>query len=202
MSTVAMDSTTVRALALAAALLAVHGELHPAADQLAQQNRDAIGKRMRGRHLVYADTGELVGDVPESGRRTLTADRHGLECTARHCASYSAVQAAGALAVTRALGYRLPLSALAAGTAVNAVTHGLLDRGPALEALARLLGKQEYLARCQTVRPEEDGAVRADPYGPGTAWMEIDQASHRLVSVTAAAVTAWLAVRTDRRRVR
>lgn len=197
-----MDSTTVRGLALAAALLAVHGELHPAADQLAQAGRDAIGKRMRGRHLVYADTGEPVGDVPEGGRRTLTADRHGLECTARHVASYSAVQAAGALAVTRALGYRLPLSALAAGTAVNAVTHGLLDRGPALEALARLLGKQEYLARCQTVRPAEDGSVRTDPYGPGTAWMEIDQAGHRLVSVTAAAVTAWLAVRIDRRRAR
>ncbi|MFJ3218275.1 hypothetical protein ACIPLC_20435 [Kitasatospora sp. NPDC086801] len=130
----------------------------------------------------------------------MTAGAFGLRCAAQHVLSYSAVQTAGALAITRACGYRLPAAPLLAGTLVNGLTHALIDRGPVLAGLARLAGRTDYIEACKALRLDEDGEVTTSLYGPGTSWHELDQALHRGISVAAAAVIAWLAVRSGSRR--
>ncbi|MEV7926167.1 hypothetical protein [Kitasatospora sp. NPDC088779] len=194
------SDTTIRRLALLGALLAVYGELHPLADQWAQAGRDAYGKRLHGSHPVHRDGTPCTPDNPAlPGERTLHASAHGRRCAARHVLAYSAVQAAGTIAVTRACGYRLTAGPLLVGTAVNGLTHALIDRGPVLAALARRFGKSSYIEGCAAVRLDENGVVTTSLYGPGTAWHELDQALHRAIAVAAAATTAWLAVRRGNR---
>ncbi|MFJ9787815.1 hypothetical protein ACIRSS_50150 [Amycolatopsis sp. NPDC101161] len=160
-----MTSRTVRGLALFAALQATFADVHPLCDEWIQRHNDAVGKGQPG--------------------------REGAKHCARHVASYTAGQVAAAVAVTRVLGFRVPLRALAAGAAVNAVTHYVIDRREPLKALARLAGKQGYIEHATVQR--RDGVV--DESGPGTALTELDQAAHRAIGVLASLTTTWLALR-------
>lgn len=162
---------TVKALALFAAVQATFSDVHPFCDQIVQNPRDAIDK----------------GKPGWIGRKAC----------ARHCLTYSVGQLAAALGVTRALGYRASWSGLLAGTALNAVTHYVIDRREPLKKFLRseLVGKEGYLAHATVQRRE--GVV--DEGGPGTALMECDQAAHRLISVFASVTTTWLALRGGRR---
>ncbi|MGZ0153749.1 hypothetical protein ACXJJ3_42235 (plasmid) [Kribbella sp. WER1] len=157
------------ALALFGALHAVWSDVHPVCDQIVQRGHDAQTK----------------GEPGPAGRAA----------AARHVASYTLVQAIAAELVTRGLGYRVPARAMLVGHAINAVTHYVIDRRrPLLKVLrTRLLDKTDYLEHATVQR--RPGVI--DAGGPGTALYEIDQAAHRIVGVTASAVTTWLAVRTQ-----
>ena len=191
---------TTEALALFATLLAAFGELHPACDHWVQGSTTARCKRLYGDHHVYRDGTEVDASQPRPGERTLTASARGRQAAASHVASYTAVQVGAALAITRALGYRIPPSALLAGTAINAITHAALDRGALLLKIADVTGKRGYLDHCQAARLGADGTVTAEINGPGTAWLSLDDAAHRALGVAAAAVTTWLAIRRTTRK--
>ncbi|WP_275293209.1 hypothetical protein [Amycolatopsis sp. La24] len=169
-----MRDRTLRGLALFAVLQATFADVHPVCDQWLQSSADAVGKGQPG--------------------------REGARHCARHVASYSAGQVAAAVAVTRVLGFRVPLGALLAGTAVNAVTHYVIDRREPLKKAARAAGLGGYLDHATVQR--RPGVV--DESGPGTALMELDQAAHRAIGVLASLTTTWLALRSCRtgRRVR
>uniref|UniRef100_UPI003EB6B0B8 hypothetical protein n=2 Tax=Amycolatopsis TaxID=1813 RepID=UPI003EB6B0B8 len=78
-------------------------------------------------------------------------------------------------------------------TAVNAVTHYVIDRREPFKRFlrSRFVGKGGYLAHATVQRRE--GVV--DEGGPGTALMEMDQAAHRLIGVAASLLTTYLATR-------
>ncbi|MFE9099806.1 hypothetical protein [Actinomadura geliboluensis] len=162
-----MNDTTIRGLALYSALLTTFAEAHPFCDHVLQDNEAAQNKTGPGAR----------------GR---------LAC-AHHVATYTAGQTAAAAAVTLALGYRLPVRAWAAGTALNAVTHYAIDRRTHFMRALRSgwVLKGEYLNHATAQR--RPGTV--DTTGPGTALYEMDQAAHRLVGVAAAAITTCLALR-------
>lgn len=185
-------------LALAGALIATFGELHPLFDQWAQSSRDALCKGLHGGYKVYAD-GTPVGEETDdrSGERTFTASQAGRRAAARHAVTYTAGQLAGTVMVTRAMGYRVPVRALLAGAVINGFTHAGIDRREPLLRLAGRAGKSGYIARCHAVRINGDGTPVAEAGGPGTALMELDQAAHRAIGVLAAVVTAWIATRGD-----
>lgn len=176
----------IEGLALVAALTAVFDGVHALGDQVVQNSHDAMTKGMHGSHLVYKNDGSPVEENPwRHGKegRTCTASAYGRRSVGRHVASYSAVQLASTLAVTRTLGYRVPASALLTGAAINAITHGILDRRePA--ALARGEGRQVRLHQARHRRPQgrrrghrvpqgRPGRLRsrhgADGVGPGGA---------------------------------
>jgi hypothetical protein len=182
-----VNGRTLRGLALFAALETTFADVHPFCDQIVQNSDDAMNKGKPG-HL-------------------------GRAACARHVATYSLVQYAAALGVTSALGYRVPTSSLLAGTALNAITHYVIDRRAPLKRFLRsgLIGRGGYLDHAHVFRPIPGKAglrdvhghrldVRDDEGGPGTALMELDQAAHRVIGVAAALLTAWLAVRGDAAR--
>ncbi|MFJ3505033.1 hypothetical protein [Streptomyces sp. NPDC090135] len=119
--------------------------------------------------------------------------------TQGNVASYTAVQLAATVSVTRAFGYRVTPAALLAGAAINAGTHAAIDRGALLLWLAKKTGQTGYIEHCQAVRLDADGAVTKEINGPGSAWMELDAALHRAIGIGAAAVTTWLTTRPRRR---
>lgn len=186
----------VERLALFGALLSAFGEIHPFCDQWAQGSTTARCKRMYGKNLVYRD-GVSVGEEKDnrSGEPTMTASACGRRAVAVHVATYTAIQTGAALALTRAFGYRVPASALLVGAAVNGVTHAVIDRGAVFLWLADKTGKRGYVDHCQAVRLDENGTPQAEITGPGTAWIELDAALHRIIGVGAAAVTTWLTTR-------
>lgn len=162
-----MNHHTIRGLALYGVLLATFGEAHPFCDHVLQDNEAAQNK-------------------------TLPGARGRLAC-AHHVATYTAGQTIAAAAVTTALGYRLPVRAWLVGTAINACTHYAIDRRTHFMRALRStwIAKGEYLDHATAQRRE--GVI--DNTGPGTALYELDQATHRLIGVAAAAVTAWLSIR-------
>ncbi|MEV7617027.1 hypothetical protein [Streptomyces sp. NPDC089799] len=179
-----------------------------AATKFVQNSHDASTKGMHGSHLVYKNDGSPVEENPwRTGKvgRTCTASAYGRRSVSRHVASYSALQLASTIAVTRTLGYRVPPAALLTGAAINAVTHGILDRRDPLLWLAEKAGKTGYIKHATVVRKaggegtEYPEAVQ-DVSGPGTALMELDQAAHRAIGVAAALVTTWLTLRKGDRR--
>ncbi|AVZ77982.1 hypothetical protein SLUN_38810 (plasmid) [Streptomyces lunaelactis] len=198
----------IEGLALVAALTSVFGEIHPFCDQVVQNSHDASTKGMHGSHLVYVNDGSPVEENPwRTGKegRTCTASAYGRRSVTRHVASYTAVQLATTVAVTRTLGYRVPVSALLTGAAINAITHGVIDRRDPLLWLAEKAGKTGYIKHATVVRKAGgEGTEYPEPVqdvsGPGTALMEIDQAVHRAVGVAAALVTAWITLRKGGRR--
>jgi len=191
-----MTRGSLERLALFGTVLAAFGEIHPFCDHWVQGSATAGCKRLYGDHLVYRD-GVPVGEetVGRSTERTMTASARGRRAVAWHVVTYTAVQTGAAVAVTRAFGYRIPASALLAGALINGTTHAAIDRGAAFLWLADRLGKRGYLDHCQAVRLDEDGTATAEINGPGTAWIELDAALHRVIGVGAAAVTTWLAIR-------
>jgi hypothetical protein len=183
-------------LALLGTLTAVFGELHPYFDQWAQRSEDAALKGLHGDQKVWRD-GVPVGEETDdrSGQLVYTASQVGRRAAVRHVATYTAGQLACTIAVTRALGYRVPVRALLAGAAVNAITHAVIDRREPLLQLADRFGKRGYIDHCHAVRMNADSTLTAEASGPGTALMELDQALHRAIGVTAATLTAWIATR-------
>ncbi|WP_242535535.1 hypothetical protein [Streptomyces albidoflavus] len=182
-------------MALFGGLLAAFGEIHPFCDHWAQGSTTAKCKRLYGTHQVYRDgvaVGEEKGD--RSGEPTMTASARGRLAVAVHVASYTAIQTGAAVALTRSFGYRVPASALLAGAAVNGLTHAAIDRGAVFLWLADKAKKSGYVQHCQAVRLGEDGPY-GEINGPGTAWIELDAALHRIIGVGAAAVTTWLTTR-------
>ncbi|MGW4985414.1 hypothetical protein [Streptomyces mirabilis] len=187
---------SVERLALFGTLLAAFGEIHPFCDHWAQGSTTAKCKRFYGDHLVYLD-GVAVGEekTPRTGEPTMTASARGRRAVALHVAAYTAIQTGAAVALTRAFGYRVPASALLAGVAINGVTHAAIDRGAAFLWLVDKTGQLGYIKHCQAVRLNKDGEAQAEINGPGTAWIELDAALHRIIGVGAAAVTTWLSTR-------
>lgn len=161
-----MHTRTSTALAVYATTLATHAATHPFCDHIVQRSEDAIAKGTPGGQLACA----------------------------RHVASYTAVQVSVLTAVTRTLGLKLPWRAVAAGAAVNAATHYVIDRREPLKWLLGKLGKHGYLEHATVQR--RPGVV--DAAGPGTALTECDQAMHHVISVAASLLTAVLADRRGR----
>ncbi|MFD8938580.1 hypothetical protein ACFV0R_25575 [Streptomyces sp. NPDC059578] len=193
---------TIKSLALFAALATAFDGLHPLCDQWVQNDKDACGKGLHGDHLVRRD-GTPVSESSGHQAQTMTASAYGRRAAARHVASYSAVQLAAAVAITRSLGHRVPAGALLAGTAINAITHGVIDRRDPLIWLAKKAGKYGYVQHATVVRKAGGESTEhpepvQDVAGPGTALMELDQALHRAIGVAAAAVTAYIAARARR----
>lgn len=199
---------TIEGLALVAALTSVFGEIHPLCDQFVQNSHDASTKGMHGAHLVYrADGSPVEADPWRHGKdgKTCTASAYGRRSVSRHVASYTAVQLASTLAVTRTLGYRVPAAALLTGAAINVITHGIIDRRDPLIWLAEKTGKGGYVQHATVVRKAGgEGTAYPEPVqdvsGPGTALMELDQAAHRAIGVAAALVTTWITLRKGGRR--
>lgn len=161
---------TTTALAVYATTQAAHAAMHPACDHIVQNSADAQTKALPGRDGHWA-------------------------CV-RHVASYTAVQIGALTTVTRVLGARLPWRAVAAGAAVNAITHYVIDRRRPLLWLLDRLGKTGYIEHATAMR--RPGVV--DTAGPGTALTECDQAVHHACSAAASLLTAWLATRPERSR--
>lgn len=162
-----MNDTALQGLALYGALLATFAETHSFCDQIVQDSAAARDKDKPG--------------------------WTGHKACARHVATYTAGQTVTAAAVTTALGYRLPVRAWAAGAAINAVMHYVIDRREPFKEFLRhpLVGQGNYLGHATVQR--RTGVVEES--GPGTGLFEMDEATHRLVGVGAAAVTVWLALR-------
>lgn len=163
---------TIKALAVFATLQATFSDIHPFCDHVVQNKNDATNK----------------GEPGWVGRKAC----------ARHVATYSVGQLAAAAGVTRALGFRTSWSGMLAGTAINAITHYVIDRREPLKTFLRseVIGKADYLDYATVQRREKpDGTPVVDESGPGTALMECDQAMHRLFSVFASLTTTWLALR-------
>jgi hypothetical protein len=210
--------TPAELLGLLGGLSASFEALHGVGDQWLQTSRDAVGKGLHGSHLVYVSDGKPVTQVPGRTERVITASAYGRRCAARHVASYSALQLAGAFAVTRVCGVRVPARALLVGAAINAVTHGVLDRREPLLRLAAWAKRTEYIEHATVVRkigatsvetsekadpdrpdgpdsPDDPDGPVVDVSGPGTALTEMDQAAHRAIGLLAAGVTTWLVAR-------
>jgi hypothetical protein len=190
-------SLTTERLALFGTLLATFGELHPLCDHWVQGSKTASRKRLYGEDLVHADGSPAT---PDSTRPTMTTSTLGRRAVACHVASYTAVQLAASIGVTRAFGYRVTPTALLTGAAINASTHAVIDRGAMLLWLAKKTGKTGYIQHCQAVRLNDDGETTKEITGPGSAWMELDAALHRAIGIAAAAVTTWLTTRPGSRR--
>ncbi|MFG2734390.1 hypothetical protein ACGFX7_06165 [Streptomyces harbinensis] len=187
-----MTPKTRERLALVALLHSAFEAIHPVMDHWAQRGEDARLKGLHGRQLVHADGTPATG---EERRPTMTASACGRRAAARHVARYTLGQVAGTVAVTRALGYRVPPGALLAGAAINAATHFVIDRREPLLRLATAAGKGGYIAHCGVVRQDpESGEYRADQFGPGTAAFELDQSAHRFIGWIVAAGIALVAV--------
>ncbi|MFI0763022.1 hypothetical protein ACH4PX_37170 [Streptomyces anulatus] len=188
---------TTERLALFGTLLATFGELHPLCDHWVQGSRTASRKRLYGEDLVHADGTPAAEGSTRPAMTTSTLGRRAVTC---HVASYTAVQLGATIAITRAFGYRVTPAALLAGAAINASTHAAIDRGALLLWLAKKTGQTGYIEHCQAVRMGDDGTLTREVNGPGTAWMELDAALHRVIGIGAAAVTTWLTTRPGARR--
>ncbi|PRY35317.1 hypothetical protein [Umezawaea tangerina] len=190
-----MPDKSTRGLALLGALAATFDLVHGAMDQWFQPGWAAVHKRRRGRGLVSLRTGQPIGSATAvDGDLVVTEDTLGRAGATLHVATYTAGQLAATVAVTRALGVRLPARALLTGAAVNAVTHWVLDRGHPVVTAAGWLGKTEYVTGCTVVRR---AGTEPDAWGPGTAGFELDQTAHKLIGWAAAAITTVIAVRRE-----
>ncbi|MFE5714512.1 hypothetical protein ACFQ7J_27330 [Streptomyces sp. NPDC056501] len=189
-------------LALFATLLSVFDALHPLCDHWVQDGDDARLKGLHGDHYVYANGTPLPdsADPIEADVPVYRASILGRAAARRHVTSYTAVQLATAITVTRVLGHRVPLRALLAGAAVNGITHAVIDRREPLLKLADRLGKRGYIDHCTATRVNDKGEITTELSGPGTALMELDSALHRAIGIGAAALTTWLATRKRGRR--
>ncbi|MFD9047800.1 hypothetical protein [Streptomyces zaomyceticus] len=198
----ALPIRTADRLALFGTLLSVFDAVHPLCDHWVQSSQDASLKGLHGDHYVYADGTPLPdgADPADSDVPVFRASVLGRAAACRHVRSYTAVQLATAVTVTRALGYRVPIGALLAGAALNAATHLVIDRREPLLNLADRFGKRGYIDHCSATRIDQHGNVTTELSGPGTALMELDQAAHRFIGIGAAALTTWLATRTSGRR--
>ncbi|MDG9687705.1 hypothetical protein QC334_34105 [Streptomyces sp. DH18] len=186
---------TIERLALFGTLLATFGELHPLCDHWVQGSKTASRKRLYGEDLVHADGTPAAEDSDRPAMTTSTLGRRAVAC---HVASYSAVQLGATIAITRAFGYRVsrpPCSPERLSTPVRT------PRSTAARCCCGWRGRPARPATSSTaVRLADDGTVTREVNGPGSAWMELDAALHRVIGIGAAAVTTWLTTRPGARR--
>lgn len=100
---------TTERLALFGTLLATFGEMHPLCDHWVQGSTTASRKRLYGKDLVHADGTPAAEDSTRPAMTTSALGRRAVVC---HVASYTAVQLAATIGVTRAFGYRVTPAAL------------------------------------------------------------------------------------------
>lgn len=111
----------------------------------------------------------------------------GRRACAGHCLSYTATAAVALIAVNRVTGAGLRPGRVAAGLALSAVSHYVIDRRTPLRRLATLARHGGYLEHATVVRrPGAD----PDTTGPGTALFHLDQTAHRVCLLAAALVMA------------
>ncbi|MFJ5122356.1 hypothetical protein [Kitasatospora sp. NPDC088548] len=164
-----------------------------AATKWCQNDCDAVFKGLHGSSRVRLDGGAATAaDIADPHVRTVKATTFGRLCAASRGLTYSAVQLAAGVAVTRAFGFRVPTRAWLAGTAITLATHTVIDRRRPLVAAAEALGKGAYLETATVVRAP---GKAPDSGGPGTALFELDQSAYRVLGILAAAVTAVVARR-------
>ncbi|WP_174545645.1 hypothetical protein [Nocardiopsis dassonvillei] len=113
-----------------AASLATLTAAHHVGDYLAQTDHQSACKP------AASDRGDVVCSEGESWR-----------ALAGHIASYHAVQAAGLLVANRALGLKLRPGRVAAGIAVSAATHALVDRRRIVRWLMDNTGSADFRQR-------------------------------------------------------
>lgn len=125
-------------------------------------------------------SGHYLGD--QWVQTSKQACRKGLDCNpprvalwhcAKHVATWTATTTVFFLAASWWLHLPVRPGWLAAGVAVNAVTHFVADLRTPLLWLARLTGSIGYIEHVQVMRPS--GAEKG---GPGTALFHLDQAWH------------------------
>ncbi|MEV6527777.1 DUF3307 domain-containing protein [Longispora sp. NPDC051575] len=106
---------------------------------------------------------------------------------ARHVATYTVTAAAALLAVELRLDLDLHPGRVAAGLAVSAVTHYLLDRRAPLAWLAALSGHAAFF-RLGAPRPQYADTDRPDNPSLGTGSYALDQSAHWLFLFVAALI--------------
>jgi hypothetical protein len=129
----------------AAAYAALHGS-HVVADHIVQSDGEACDKALPG----------LKGHA----------------ACGRHVASYTATQLLTLMAVNRVTGARLRPSRIAAGLALSAVSHYVIDRRVLLRKFADATGNARFY-RLGAPRPGKD-----DNPTLGTGAYALDQAAH------------------------
>ena len=137
--------------------------------------------------------GHYVGDqwIQTSGQACKKAldGVGGNACALWHCAKHVITWTATTVVFLAGGGWWLHLPFkpgwLAAGIAVNMVTHFVADLRTPLIWLARLLGRGGYIEHAQVVRP---GGVQGT--GPGTAVFHLDQSWHIAWLLVAALLVA------------
>ena len=125
--------------------------------------------------------GHYVGDHwiqtgGQAGKKSLAGNGRG--CALWHCAKHVTTWTATVTAFLSLAGWwlHLPLHPwwVAAGMAVNAVTHFVADLRTPLVWLGRLLGRGGYIDFVHVARP----ASADEATGPGTALFHLDQSWH------------------------
>lgn len=125
---------------------------------------------------------------PQSVKKAL--DRNSSAASAhwhclKHVLTYTAAGAILLLGLAAWFDLPIQLGWLAAGLAVNAVTHYVADLRTPLRWLAGVLGRNAYIHYCQVQRP-----TGAQDTGPGTGLFHLDQAWHIFWIVISAAIIA------------
>ncbi len=154
-----MTSRAAKFAAAFAGLLAAHN----IADYWVQHGADACDKQKPG----------------TEGRRACV----------RHVATYTITTGLTVTVLDVALNLGLSSRGIAAGQAVSAVTHYLVDRGAPLRRIAAHTGSTDFIERITVVR--KPGANPAD-VGPGTGAYALDQSWHIGWLAVAALATAIL----------
>jgi hypothetical protein len=182
-----MQERTLQKLALFGTLASIFDLTHAVMDQWGQAGWAAVNKGLHGTHRVTAD-----GSRCPTQTSPQTATSVGRRATTHHVACYTLGQVVATMAVTRALGLRIPRTALLAGTALNASTHWIIDRREPLFWAARKTGHGQYVDSCGVVRTP---GGEPELTGPGTAAMELDQSAHRFIGMLGAVIMTVFAFR-------
>lgn len=144
--------------------------------------------RIGGVYAALRAAHTVADHIVQSGDDAQAKAGHGWparNACARHVAELTAVQILALAAVAAVAGERLDPRRVAAGLAVNAATHYVLDRRPIARRLNHALGKKDFYDK---FRVQRVGWV--DPYGPGTGPYTLDQAWHDGILAVAAAIIA------------
>lgn len=128
-----------------------------------------------GDHHVQSDRDACTKALP---------GREGHAACARHVATYTATAALALVAADRVTGMRLHPGRVAAGLAVSAVSHYVIDRRTVLRRLAEATGKGRFY-HLGTPRPGRD-----DNPCIGTGAYALDQSAHTGFLLVAALIIA------------
>jgi hypothetical protein len=104
-----------------------------------------------------------------------TSTRVAVFACVRHVVTWGLTVLAALVGAAAWLNLPLRPGWVAAGMALNMVTHFVIDLRVPLIWVARLLGRTSYIEHVQVHRGEKVGVERS---GPGTALFHLDQAAH------------------------